>query len=121
MATTQNTTQNPLADTATTANREVARKELMSECRKLVADAEALMHRASNLSGEAYQLARDEMDTRMSLLRNRYDDLAVEAARRGKLARDATDRYVRDNPWQSIAAAAAVGAVLAALVVRRGD
>ncbi len=101
--------------------REASRKELTSECRRLVADAEALMHRAANLSGEALTLARGEVDQRLVLLRQRYDELAIEAARRGRHARDVTDRYVRDNPWRSVGTAAAIGAVVGALLTRRGD
>jgi ElaB/YqjD/DUF883 family membrane-anchored ribosome-binding protein len=101
--------------------REASRKELMTECRRLVADAEALMHRAANLSGEALMLARGEVDQRLMLLRERYDALATEATRRGKHARDVTDRYVRDNPWRSVGAAAAIGAVVGVLLTRRGD
>ncbi|MBS0322040.1 MAG: DUF883 domain-containing protein [Proteobacteria bacterium] len=114
------TTTTPDAAAAPTA-RDVQRKELMAECRKLVGDAEALLHRATGLSGDAYALARVELDERMVALRARYNELATEAARRGRVARDATDRYVRDNPWRSVATAAAVGAVFGALLCRRGD
>ena len=106
---------------ASSAGREAARKELMAECRRLAADAEALMHRASNLSSEAFSLARGELDDKIVVLRERYDDLAGEATRRGKAARDVTDAYVRENPWRAVAAAAAVGAVFGALMLRRGD
>ncbi len=104
---------------AAASPREIQRKELMAECRKLVGDAEALLHRATGLSGDAYQLAREELDDRMVALRARYNELAGEAARRSRIARDVTDRYVRDNPWRSVATAAAVGAVFGALICRR--
>ena len=103
------------------AEREASRKELISECRRLVADAEALMHRAANVSGEALTLARGEVDQRLLQLRERYEELAAEATRRGRHARDVTDRYVRDNPWRSVGTAAAIGAVVGALLTRRGD
>lgn len=120
-------THNGTVDAAATASdsnvvgHEASRKELMTECRRLVADAEALMHRAANLSGEALTLARGEVDQRLVLLRQRYDELAAEAGRRGRHARDVTDRYVRDNPWRSVGTAAALGAVVGALLTRRGD
>ena len=115
----------PVVDSdANVAGREASRKELMTECRRLVADAEALMHRAANLSGEALTLARGEVDQRLVLLRERYDAaLAAEATRRGKgNARDVTDRSrAVDNPWRSVGTAAAIGAVVGALLTRRGD
>ena len=109
------------AGDADVVGHDASRKELMNECRRLVADADALMHRAANLSGEALTLARGEVDQRLVQLRDRYDKLATEATRRGRQARDVTDRYVRDNPWRSVGAAAAIGAVVGALLTRRGD
>ncbi|MEO8849606.1 MAG: DUF883 domain-containing protein [Casimicrobiaceae bacterium] len=100
-------------------NRQDAKRELIAECKQLLADTDALLDRAKSISSDAYTLAREELDRKLATLRVRYDELHDEAIQRTQLARDNTDRYVRQNPWQSIAIAAAVGAILGAGLSRR--
>jgi ElaB/YqjD/DUF883 family membrane-anchored ribosome-binding protein len=42
-----------------------------------------------------------------------------EALRRAREVADATDEYVRENPWQSVGIAAGVGLLLGLLLSRR--
>lgn len=100
-------------------NRNDARRELMAECKQLLADTDALLERVKSVSGDAYALARDELDRKVATLRHRYDELADQASVRTQAARETTDRYVRENPWQSIAIAAAAGAILGVALTRR--
>jgi ElaB/YqjD/DUF883 family membrane-anchored ribosome-binding protein len=100
-------------------NRDDARRELVTECRKLLADTEALLERAKSLSADAYALARDELDRKLATLRIRYDELTDRAVVGAERARVETDRYVRENPWQSVAIAAAIGAVVGVSLTRR--
>lgn len=102
-----------------TMNRDDARHELVVECRKLMDDTNALLERAKSVSGGAYALARDELDRKIATLRVRYDELADSAMVRTQHARESTDRYVRENPWQSIAIAAAAGAIIGVALSRR--
>jgi ElaB/YqjD/DUF883 family membrane-anchored ribosome-binding protein len=117
---THNGTQSAVAlEDVSALNRNDARQELIAECRRLVADTEALLDRIKSISSEAYALARVELDRKIATLRQRYDELADEASLRTQRARVQTDRYVRENPWQSIAIAAAAGAVLGVALTRR--
>ena len=108
----------PLED-VTALNREDARRELVTECRRLITDAEGLFERAKSLSGEAYVLARDELDRKLVELRRRYDTLADDAVLTAERARVSADRYVRENPWQATAIAAATGALVGIVLARR--
>ncbi len=119
MAQVQNGSTATTLEDVSTLNREDARRELVSECKRLLADTEALLDRAKTVSSDAYALAREELDRKIAVLRSRYDDLADEASIRTQRARDTTDRYVRENPWQSIAIAAAAGAILGVAFTRR--
>ena len=96
-----------------------ARRELVQECRQLIADAEALFERTKAISADAYALGRDELDRKLALLRRRYGELADETTLRAERARATTDRYVRENPWQSVAIAAAMGAMVGVALTRR--
>jgi ElaB/YqjD/DUF883 family membrane-anchored ribosome-binding protein len=49
----------------------------------------------------------------------KLQDLQDDAVDRAKAAVRVTDDYVRDNPWQAIGAAAAVGFLVGVLVSRR--
>ncbi|HEY7905104.1 MAG TPA: hypothetical protein VIH36_16760 [Casimicrobiaceae bacterium] len=100
-------------------NRDDARRELVAECKRLLADTESLLERAKSVSADAYALARDELDRKLATLRVRYDELTDQAAIRAERARVEADRYVRENPWQSVAIAAAVGAVVGVALTRR--
>ena len=103
----------------TALNRNDARRELIAECRRLLADTDALLDRVKSLSGDAYVLAREELDRKIATLRQRYDELADKASVRTQRARETNDRYVRENPWQSIAIAAATGAIMGVALSRR--
>jgi ElaB/YqjD/DUF883 family membrane-anchored ribosome-binding protein len=100
-------------------SRADARRELVAECRQLLADTEALLDRAKTVSIDAYALARDELDRKLVTLRQRYGELADRATTGAERARAETDRYVRDNPWQSVGIAAAVGAIVGVALTRR--
>lgn len=100
-------------------NRNDARRELIAECRRLLADTDALLDRAKSISGDAYILAREELDRKVAALRQRYDELYDQASLKSQRARENTDRYVRENPWQSIMIAAAAGALMGVCLTRR--
>jgi ElaB/YqjD/DUF883 family membrane-anchored ribosome-binding protein len=100
-------------------NRNDARRELVAECRRLLADTDALLDRAKAISGDAYALAREELDRKLATLRQRYEELYGQASQTTQRAREQTDRYVRENPWQSIMVAAAAGAVMGVCLTRR--
>jgi len=112
------TTTVPVEDVGA-LNRQDAKRELIAECKQLMADTEALLERAKSVSADAYVLAREELDRKVALLRQRYELLHDEALQRTQRARETTDRYVRENPWQSIAMAAAAGAILGVAMTRR--
>ncbi len=108
-----------LTDDVAAQNRDDARRELVAECRRLLGDAEVLFERARSLSGEAYLLARDELDRTLVSLRRRYETLADDAALRAERMRVSADRYVRENPWQAASIAAAIGALVGIALSRR--
>ncbi len=120
MTPTSNGTSGALAQPDVGAlNRQDAKRELIAECKQLVADTEVLLQRAKTISGEAYGLAREELDRKLVQLRQRYEELHDEALQKTQNARETTDRYVRENPWQSVAIAAAAGAILGVAMSRK--
>ena len=49
----------------------------------------------------------------------RLSSIEDEALRRAREVADATDEYVRENPWQSVGIAAGVGLLVGLLRARR--
>lgn len=118
MSPTQNSTQ-AVTDTFDALSADQDTRDLAAEARALIAEGEALLQRAGSLTAEAFALARNDLLKQMAALRVRVDELASDAQRRGRIARETADRYIRDNPWRSIAIAAAVGALIGAAISRR--
>ncbi|WP_332877592.1 DUF883 family protein [Massilia sp. S19_KUP03_FR1] len=100
-------TANDALDTATT------------DVKTLVKDAQTLLTAAASLTGEK----AEEMRTRgMKLLDSamgKAGEYKTEAVVKGKQYAEATDVYVKENPWRTVAVAAGVGLLLGAILGRK--
>ena len=98
---------------------ETSTRRLMDDLRTVVADAEKLLnataHDASDKARDAHKRASESVEQ----ARARLDELEKEFKARAKAAADDANRYVRDNPWQSIGIAAAAGLVVGLILGRR--
>jgi ElaB/YqjD/DUF883 family membrane-anchored ribosome-binding protein len=92
---------------------------LMDDLKRVVADAEALLAHATDgaIDGvdSSTQDLRRKLLARLREAQDKLGDLQEQARAAGKVA----DRYVHDNPWSSIGAAAAVGLLVGVLLGRR--
>jgi ElaB/YqjD/DUF883 family membrane-anchored ribosome-binding protein len=73
----------------------------------------------ANVAGERAQDARTRAAESLRQARERLQGVEEELVTRARDAARDTDRYVRDNPWQSIGIAAGVGLLLGLLIGRR--
>lgn len=90
------------------------------QLREIVGKAETLLATLGDDGDAAIAQLRERVKStirtateRLGSMQNQAQDLAVNGARR-------TDAYVHTNPWIAVGVAAAVGAVVGALVSRRG-
>jgi ElaB/YqjD/DUF883 family membrane-anchored ribosome-binding protein len=91
-------------------------KELLTELKTLVAEAESMM--ADSLTehtSEALGALRD----RFSAAHERFSDMYDHTKKKVIAGARATDETIRENPYQSIAVALGVGVVLGVLLGRR--
>lgn len=92
---------------------------LMDDLKRVVADAEALIAQGADIALDSADAStqdlRRKLQARLREAQDRLGDLQEQALAAGKAA----DRYVRDNPWSSIGAAAAVGLLVGVLLGRR--
>ena len=95
------------------------REKLMNDLKIVIADAEELLKMTASEVGEKASALRTRMQTRLDQAKTdlvRLQELTVVKA---KEAGQATDAYVRDNPWQAVGIAAGVGLLVGMLISRR--
>ncbi len=98
---------------------EATTRRLIHELRDAIKDAEALVAATAGDLGERAKEARDKASESAGRAQAGLEELESQLAARAKaMAEDATD-YVRENPWQSIGIAAAIGVVAGLLLGRR--
>lgn len=96
-----------------------SRQRLAKDVRAVVDDAEALLRAAKGEAGAGMAEARGRLEQSLVAARDAILRMERQAARRAADATRAADDYVHDNPWQAIAAGAAIGAVIGVLIARR--
>jgi ElaB/YqjD/DUF883 family membrane-anchored ribosome-binding protein len=94
-------------------------RKLIDELRAVMAEAEALVATTADDVGERAKQARAKAAESVERAQAGIDDLETQLAERAKALLDDTADYVRENPWQSLGIAAAVGLLVGALLGRR--
>src|SRR4029453_11937521 len=94
------------------AMERVTTADLIDDLRKVIHDTEALLRATEGQIGEKADEARPRGQTALDTARTRLKAMQGWATEMGDEAVRATEPYVRDNPWQAIGVAAAVGLLL---------
>jgi ElaB/YqjD/DUF883 family membrane-anchored ribosome-binding protein len=95
-----------------------ARDQLMNDLKTVIQDAESWL-RNSSLTGEDLKAAKEKFERTIAGAKAdlvHYQEVVVEKT---KEAAKATDEYVHENPWRSIAIGAGVGLLLGVAISRR--
>lgn len=90
----------------------------VEELNRIVKQAESLLHSLGSEGGEAVDAVRDRVTETLHQAKARLAETAVEAEAAVESIAERTDAYVRQNPWQSVAAAALLGGVVTYLLMR---
>jgi ElaB/YqjD/DUF883 family membrane-anchored ribosome-binding protein len=91
-------------------------EKLIADFNAVVADSEQLLKTLAAVGGEKGAELRASAEENLRVAREQLENLQDTALERGRAAADATDAYVRSNPWQALGIVAIVAA-LAGLVV----
>ncbi|ABJ11984.1 YqjD family protein [Pseudomonas aeruginosa] len=99
--------------------KQAIQDQAMAELQDLIAEVDQLMSGTGSLAGKEGANLREQIN---SVLHRGRD--AIERTRRGVVQRsqaaaEATEEYVEDHPWQTIAVSAGAGFLLGLLVGRR--
>lgn len=98
---------------------EGSKQALVKDLKNVVGDTDALLSNVAHAAADEVALARTKLEARMTQAKSRLIDasLAVSGSARG--AADATDVFVKENPWKMLGVAAAAGLVVGAILSRR--
>jgi ElaB/YqjD/DUF883 family membrane-anchored ribosome-binding protein len=98
-------------------------ESVVVELNRIVAQAEDLLKTLGEEGGAAVEAVRQRVLRTVGQAKVKIADASTRARGAANDAAKATDRYVQDNPWKSIAYGAAAGAVVAiiAAAVLRSD
>ena len=108
-----------MSTNADATNAEVTTDQLLADLKTVMNDAEALLRATSTQTGEKIQEVRARAEQSLRQAKERLSSIEDEALRRAREVADATDEYVRENPWQSVGIAAGVGLLVGLLLARR--
>ena len=95
------------------------RARLITDVKAVVTDAEAYLNASVGQAGEAYAAARTKLEKTLDTVRAQAAETRLVLADKTRAAARATDTYVHEKPWASIAVSAGVGLVLGLVIARR--
>jgi ElaB/YqjD/DUF883 family membrane-anchored ribosome-binding protein len=90
-----------------------------TEIQNLIADVEHLLQKVANVADVDVAKLRESVQEKIGVAKSKIADGSKRMTETARQAADATDDYVRGNPWQSVGVAAFVGAALGYLLARR--
>ena len=103
----------------TAAKFERSRDALVKDFGEVLSEAESMLKQAAKESGEKASDLRSQVETKLRSAKLKLQDMQDDAVDRAKVAARVTDDYVRENPWQAIGVAAAIGFLVGLLMNRR--
>ena len=92
--------------------------EGIDELNRIVAQAEQLLEQLSEQTGEAAEAVRERVSQTLHQAKAKLAATADEVEEVADSMAQRADKYVRANPWQSVAIAALLGGALTLLITR---
>mgnify|MGYP001792228729 CR=1 FL=1 len=96
----------------------LSRESLLDDFSAMLTEAEELLRRAGNETGERAKDLRAQVEAKLLAAKLRLQELEGETLDRAKVAARATDDFVHDNAWGAIGVAAAAGFLVGLLINR---
>jgi ElaB/YqjD/DUF883 family membrane-anchored ribosome-binding protein len=94
-------------------------KLVNNDVKILIKDAQALFQSASALTGEKAEEVRIRAMRALDAAMDKAQELQANARIVGKEIAASADGYVKEKPWQAIAAAAGVGLLVGMIMARK--
>jgi len=94
-------------------------RQLVSDMKSAIADAEDMLHATVDQAGEKVASMRARIQERLKDARVRLADAEAALLAKTRAAARATDAYVHESPWTAVGIAAAVGLLVGLILGRR--
>ena len=98
---------------------ELSRESLLDDFSAMLTEAEELLRRAGNETGERAKDLRAQVEAKLLAAKLKLQELEGDAMDHAKAAARVTDDYVHDNPWGAIGVAAVAGFLVGLMINRR--
>lgn len=95
------------------------RKSTVKDFSDALDDANRLLREAAAETSERASDLRSQVAAKLLSAKLKLQDLQDDTVDRAKAAARVVDDFVRDNPWQAMGAAAALGFLVGVLISRR--
>jgi ElaB/YqjD/DUF883 family membrane-anchored ribosome-binding protein len=96
-----------------------ARSAVAREYHAFLSDVEHLISSATSMTAEELAHAKDRLAGYISSARSSVSKVGSAVADKARTSAKATDRYVRDQPWQAVGITAVAGLLIGFLLGRR--
>jgi ElaB/YqjD/DUF883 family membrane-anchored ribosome-binding protein len=93
-----------------------SKRRLAADFNAVIEDTQKLLNALAASGAEKGTALRASAEQSLAAARERLKELQGDALERGRAAAKATDEYVRENPWQSLGAVAAIAALAGFLI-----
>jgi ElaB/YqjD/DUF883 family membrane-anchored ribosome-binding protein len=97
---------------------EIRKEILVNDLKRVVSDADDLLQEVAHSTAEEFAVARAKVEAKLGEAKVRLDDARIAVTQKARVAADATQEYVKENPWTVVGVAAAA-ALIAAFFLRR--
>ena len=94
----------------------VTKEKLIEEFNAVVSETEQLLKSVADVGDEKAGAIRASVEQNLASAREQLRSLQQAVSDKAVATMDATDSYVRQNPWQTAGIAGGVGLVLGALI-----
>jgi len=98
---------------------DVTKEKLLADARLVIADAEELLRATAGQAGDKIAEIRAKAADRIVAMKNRLAEAETVVVEKAKQVGRATDDYVHEHPWRSVATAAGIGFIVGLLIGRR--
>lgn len=106
-------------DNAAHAGVPDAREKLINDMKSVIGEAESWLQKSSEQAGDGIDSVKQKFDTTLQTAKTDLLRLESNVMAKTRLAAQATDTYVKDNPWTSLGVGAVAGLVLGLLLGRK--
>ncbi|KND55188.1 hypothetical protein BPUN_3153 [Candidatus Paraburkholderia kirkii] len=96
----------------------MGKQKIIEDIKVLLNDSEELLRLSASLPGEGVDALRSRLREHLDSARVALEDAQASAQNRYRTGIDCTEKYVKENPWQSLGIAAGVGFLVGLLVSR---